>query len=58
MSFKILTTSEFKKDSKRLVKKYKSIKSEILSLVESLEENPIQGAPLGNNCYKIRLSIK
>jgi len=27
-------------------------------LIELLSENPQQGQPLGNNCYKIRLAIK
>ncbi len=58
MSFKVLTTSDFKKDSKPLLKKYKSLKTEILDLIASLEEEPTQGKPLGNDCYKIRLAIK
>lgn len=58
MSFEVLTTSDFKKDSKPLLKKYKSLKTEILDLITSLEEDPTQGTPLGNDCYKIRLAIK
>ena len=58
MSFKVLTTSDFKKDSKPLLKKYKSLKTEILDLIASLEKDPVQGTPLGYNCYKIRLAIK
>lgn len=58
MSCEVLTTSDFKRDSKSLLKKYKSLKSEILDLISSLEENPTQGTPLGNDCYKIRLAIK
>ncbi len=27
------------------------------SLIDTLEKDPIQGVSLGNNCYKIRLSI-
>jgi hypothetical protein len=42
---------------KRLSKKYPSLKSEYIELVESLHSQPKQGIPLGNNCYKIRLSI-
>jgi len=59
MNFKVFITSDFKKDSKPLIKKYKSLKTEILDLIASLEENPIQGTPLlGDDCYKIRLAIK
>ncbi|HSJ66458.1 MAG TPA: type II toxin-antitoxin system RelE/ParE family toxin [Anditalea sp.] len=57
MSYKILTTTAFKKDYKSLLKKYKSLKSEILPLIASLEEDPTQGTSLGNDCYKIRISI-
>ena len=58
MSYSVLTTSDFKRDSKRLIKKYKSLKSEILKLIISLEQDPKQGISLGNDCYKIRLAIK
>jgi len=58
MSFNVLVTSDFKRDAKRLLKRYKSLKSEILKLITSLEQNPTQGNPLGNECYKIRLAIK
>ena len=58
MSFNVLTTSDFIKDSKRLVKKHRSLKSDILDLIASLEENPAQGTPIGHDCYKIRLAIK
>lgn len=57
MSFKVLTTSDFKRDAKPLLKKYKSLKNEIFDLITSLEEEPIQGTPLGNDCYKIRMAI-
>lgn len=57
MSFEVLTTSDFKRDSKPLLKKYKSLKAEILGLIASLEEDPTKGTPLGNDCYKIRLAI-
>ena len=57
MSYKAEVTSCFKKQSKRLVKKYPSLKTEISSLIVSLESQPIQGTPIGHHCYKIRLAI-
>ena len=57
MSYNIEATEFFKRQLKRLVKKYPSLKSEFKTLTESLEENPEQGIPIGKNCYKIRLSI-
>ena len=57
MSFNIQATSLFDRQIKRLVKKFPSLKNEYAQLVASLKENPEQGTSLGNNCYKIRLSI-
>jgi mRNA-degrading endonuclease RelE of RelBE toxin-antitoxin system len=57
MSYKVKTIPKFEKELKRLAKKYYSLKKEFIELVESLKEHPEQGTPLGNNCYKIRLSI-
>jgi hypothetical protein len=59
MSFKVLTTSDFERDAKNLLKKCKSLTNELLvDLIASLEEYPVQGTPLGNDCYKIRIAIK
>ncbi|SRR5258705_12366045 len=58
MSFKVLSISLFDKQAKRLVKKYPSLKSEIILLAQSLSSHPIQGTSLKNNFYKIRLAIK
>ena len=57
MSFNVIAVPKFKKELKKLAKKYPSLKQEFTSLIESLSEEPAQGTPLGNNCYKIRLSI-
>jgi mRNA-degrading endonuclease RelE of RelBE toxin-antitoxin system len=57
MSYKVKVTPKFEKELKRLAKKYPSIRSEYPELVNSLKENPTQGVSIGNNCYKIRLSI-
>lgn len=57
MSFKIENTKRFSNELKRLIKKYPSIKSEFLNLIDSLEINPTQGTSIGNGFYKIRLRI-
>jgi len=57
MSYSIEITNLFEKQLKRLAKKFPSLKTEFAELVSSLKENPEQGKNLGNNCYKIRLSI-
>ena len=58
MSYKVKTIPYFDKQAKRLTRKYTSFKKELSSLIESLESEPTQGVALGNNCYKIRISIK
>jgi hypothetical protein len=57
MSYNIVPTDNFKKEAKRLIKKYASLKSELEKLNDELEENPTLGIHLGNDFYKIRLAI-
>ena len=57
MSYNIIAVPKFRKELKKLAIKYPSLKKEYAKLVDSLEENPVQGIHLGNNCYKIRLAI-
>ena len=57
MSFNIVVTDGFKKNAKSIAKKHRSLKSDLNKLIDSLEENPIQGEPLGKDCYKIRMAI-
>jgi len=57
MSYKIELSPNFKKEAKRLVKKYPSLKVELVSLFNELEYNPTMGIPLGNDVYKIRVAI-
>jgi len=55
MSYSIKTTQRFKKELKQLSKKYRKIKIDYQNLLDSLENNPTLGTPLGNDCYKIRI---
>ena len=57
MSYNISLSDRFQKEAKRLSKRYASFKSDLITLIEALEENPIQGVNLGKSCYKIRLKI-
>ena len=57
MSYKVKTIKVFERQAKRLIKKYASLKSEIFDLIEVLKENPEFGTSIGNECFKIRLSI-
>ena len=52
MTFNVIPTDRFKKEAKRLIKKYPSLKDELSKLNEILEKNPETGTTLGNNAYK------
>lgn len=58
MNYNIIPVDKFKKEAKRLIKKYPSLKKELSELSLLLITNPTAGAPLGNDSYKIRLAIK
>ena len=57
MSFSVKTIDVFEKQAKRLIKKYASLKTELLELVYNLKEHPEQGTSIGKNCFKIRIAI-
>lgn len=58
MSFEVKTIDNFKRESKRLLKKYPSLRKEIEELGLSLADDPFQGVALRDGFYKIRLGIK
>jgi hypothetical protein len=57
MSYKVDTIAPFRKEAKKLIKKYPSLKNELAELGSQLSNDPTVGTALGNNCYKIRLAI-
>jgi mRNA-degrading endonuclease RelE of RelBE toxin-antitoxin system len=57
VNYNIIITPAFEREFKPLLKKYKSLKSDLVNLFSSLEINPKQGKPLGKDCYKIRMAI-
>jgi hypothetical protein len=58
MKVDIRVTENFKKAAKSLIKKYPSLKSELLDLEKVLQSNPKMGTPIGSDCFKIRLAVK
>ena len=58
MNVEIIITDIFKREAKRLIKKYHSLKSELTSFEESLTNNPYQGILIAENVYKIRVAVK
>lgn len=57
MNYNVKSILIFEKQAKRLIRKYASLKKELKNLINELKQNPKQGISLGNNCYKIRISI-
>jgi mRNA-degrading endonuclease RelE of RelBE toxin-antitoxin system len=57
MTYKIELTENFKKEAKKLIKKYASLRLEIVEMGKELEKNPTLGTHLGNDVYKIRFAI-
>jgi len=58
MVYSVIPTEKFKKEAKRLIKKYPSLKNELVELETILTTEPKSGIDLGYNTYKIRLAIK
>lgn len=58
MKCEVRTTANFEKAAKPLLKKFKSLKTELHQLGGELQRNPEQGTSLGNHVFKIRLAIK
>ncbi|MCB9182735.1 MAG: type II toxin-antitoxin system RelE/ParE family toxin [Flavobacteriales bacterium] len=54
----VVVSAVFKRRYKLLAKKYRSLEQDLLELIASLEEDPVQGTPLGKDCYEIRLAIR
>jgi mRNA-degrading endonuclease RelE of RelBE toxin-antitoxin system len=57
VSFEVLISPNFKKEAKKLIKKYPSLKAELATLFTELAYNPILGKDMGNSIYKIRLAV-
>ena len=58
MNFKVIPSDKFKREAKRLIKKFPSLKQELADLGSFLTTNPETGTPLGNDTYKIKIAIK
>jgi hypothetical protein len=57
MSYNIYSSENFDKELKKLAKKYHSVRADIKTLSDLLKLEPLQGEPLGKDCYKIRMAI-
>lgn len=57
MKVSVRVSKSFKIAVKPLLKKYPSLRSDLLGLEKELLANPREGTPLGHGAYKIRLKI-
>ena len=57
MNYNVELSLNFKKEAKKLIKKFPFLKQELAHLFTPLERNPTIGTSLGNDIYKIRLAI-
>ncbi len=58
MKTKVRVTKSFKKQAKKLLKKYASLRNELMELESILLNNPYHGTKLNENLYKIRVAVK
>jgi mRNA-degrading endonuclease RelE of RelBE toxin-antitoxin system len=57
MNYRVSKSQAFKKEFKRLAKKYKSLASDLDKLLDSLFEQPLQGVELMQGIRKVRMPI-
>jgi mRNA-degrading endonuclease RelE of RelBE toxin-antitoxin system len=57
MKVEIRTSENFKREARRLLKKFPSLQFELMELQRKLAENPKTGTMIGHNAFKIRLAI-
>jgi mRNA-degrading endonuclease RelE of RelBE toxin-antitoxin system len=58
MIYKLRPCDHFKRELKKLSKKYPSLQTDLESIQDKLLSNPQMGSEVYKNCYKIRLAIK
>ncbi|GAB2602046.1 type II toxin-antitoxin system RelE/ParE family toxin [Spirosoma areae] len=58
MNYRVETIEHFEREAKRLKKKFRSLKDELNTLIDALEENPFLGTSMRDGFYKVRLGIK
>jgi len=57
MNYEIVTTEDFDREVKSLVKKYRSIPDDLERFKKELLKNPTMGDNLGDNIRKVRMAI-
>ena len=58
VNYSIIPTPVFKKESKRLSKKYPSLRDDLANINKILEKFPEFGTKIGESVFKVRIAIK
>ena len=58
MNVNVVTTENFRREAKKLLKKFHSLKRELQELTTQLQKEPRSGTKIGEDTYKIRLAVK
>lgn len=58
MNVNVIPTKPFEREAKFLLKKYVSLKAELVALGNQLTLNPYLGDKITENTYKIRIAVK
>lgn len=57
MNYEVELGTKFKKEFKRLQKKYRSLDNDLEQLITELKQNPDLGTDLGSGIRKVRMAI-
>jgi len=57
MNVNIIATRNFQREAKKLIKKYRSLKSELKELAIQLQQKPKTGIQIHENVFKIRIAV-
>lgn len=57
MNYSFVTSVDFERNFKRLLRKYPSLRKDVSALMRQLRQNPTMGDDLGNNTRKVRMAI-
>jgi mRNA-degrading endonuclease RelE of RelBE toxin-antitoxin system len=58
MSVNVILTPNFEREAKKLIKKYRSLRRELLDFTAELEGEPRIGVQISENIYKVRLAVR
>lgn len=57
MGYEVKAIPRFKREAKKLSKKYPRFREDLKNFTDSVPKHPTQGKAIGRGCYKIRLAL-